>query len=61
MNALQMCHAYLIGSTIHTPKSNRTPTKEEVIKAILDELNNAHHQADSGTPERRPNDGRGDH
>lgn len=39
MNALQLAHAYLIGSTIHTPDGNRSPTKEEVIKAILTELN----------------------
>jgi len=39
MRAIELCHAYLIGATIHTPDGNRSPTKEEVIKAIMDELN----------------------
>ena len=39
MNALQLAHAYLIGATIHTPDGNRSPTKEEVIKKIVEELN----------------------
>lgn len=40
MKALVLAHAYLIGATIHTPKENRSPTKEEVLKAIREELEN---------------------
>ena len=39
MKALVLAHAYLIGATIHSPEGNRSPTKEEVLKAILEELN----------------------
>ena len=39
MKALVLAHAYLIGATIHTPEGNRSPTKEEVLRAILEELN----------------------
>lgn len=45
MKALVLAHAYLIGATIHSPKGNRSPTKEEVLKAILEELQ---------TEDRRP-------
>ena len=55
MKALVLAHAYLIGATIHSPKGNRSPTKEEVLKAILEELNQQ--TADRGPTQRtRPDD-----
>jgi len=39
MNPLILAHAYLTGATIRTPQENRSPTKEEVLKAIREELN----------------------
>ena len=53
MDALRLAHAYLIGATIHTPQGNRSPTKDEVIRAILDALQTNDHQCPEGS---RPND-----
>ena len=39
MNPLILAHAYLTGATIRTPQENRSPTNEEVLKAIREELN----------------------
>ncbi len=39
MKALVLAHAYLMGATIRTPQENRSPTKEEVLRAIREELN----------------------
>jgi hypothetical protein len=57
VNALQLCHAYLIGATIHTPQGNRSPTKEEVIKAILRELNDPNDASPHLLAGLWPNDG----
>jgi len=55
MKALVLAHAYLIGATIHSPEGNRSPTKEEVLKAILEEINQQ--TADRGPTQRtRPDD-----
>lgn len=56
MNALQLAHAYLIGATIHTPDGNRSPTKEEVIKKIVEELNEKSPSSPTALKRIRPDD-----
>ena len=60
MKALVLAHAYLIGSTIHTPEGNRSPTKEEVLKAIREELNNQNRSNTECVKRSRPHDVSGD-
>lgn len=60
MKALHLAHAYLIGATIHTPQGNRSPTKEEVIRAILEELNQQSKTNPKAPRRIRPDDRRRD-
>ena len=60
MKALVLAHAYLIGATIHTPKENRSPTKEEVLKAIREELSQQNKSNTECVKRSRPYDISGD-
>lgn len=60
MKALVLAHAYLMGATIRTPQENRSPTKEEVLKAIREELSQQNKSNTECVKRSRPYDISGD-